>query len=110
MLRTLTKMIKFTFTLGTGLASGVILGMLLAPKSGKELRKDISGKAVEVKEKAVHKLEKVVEDKGLSKVRIVGHAIRDIADKMCLKIDSLGSQEKSKLVKTFEEKDEYAVF
>lgn len=49
---------QFFSGLGIGLIVGAIVGLLIAPKSGKETRKVISDKAKEVKEKA----QKVVKD------------------------------------------------
>lgn len=44
-----------------GLGVGAVLGMLYAPKSGKELRDDIKRKSVEVKNKGKEEFEKIKE-------------------------------------------------
>jgi gas vesicle protein len=48
-------MSKGKFALGAliGTAAGVVAGLLTAPRSGKETRADIKGKAAELKQKAV---------------------------------------------------------
>lgn len=104
MLKTLINISKLTLVFGTGLVCGVIAGILTAPKSGKELRSEIYDQSLKLKEKAKHKIGEI-EDKGVSRVRAVGHSIRDVADKMCLKIDTFGNKEK---IRREEKENEFA--
>lgn len=92
-LRQIGSVIKLATVFTSGLFLGVMAGVLVAPKSGKETRKDIANGTLKLKELTKDKLEEF-EDVGVNQARKIGHAIRDIADKMCLSIDELGSKSK----------------
>ena len=55
------------FSVLTGFAAGAILGLLYAPKAGKEIRKDIKDKSEEIIEKSKKNYE-VISDKTKEKV------------------------------------------
>lgn len=93
MLKQVGDVIKLAAVFTSGLFLGVMAGFLTAPKSGKELRKDIADETLKLKELTKDKLEEF-EEVGVNKVRKAGHAIRDAADKMCLSIDELGGKSK----------------
>ena len=68
---------KFLAGTAIGAAIGAVLGLLFAPKSGKELRKDIVEKAEEMKESAVKnrtKLVKAVKDAKVKSSKIAKSA------------------------------------
>ncbi len=96
MLKQIGNVIKLATVFTQGLFLGVMAGLLIAPKSGKEIRKDIADGTLRLKELAKDKLEEF-EDVGVNQARNIGHAIRDTADKMCLSIDELGSSKSKKL-------------
>ena len=93
MLKQVKDVIKLAAVFTSGLFLGVIAGLLTAPKSGKELRKDIADGTLKLKELTKDKIEDL-EDAGVNQARKFGHAVRDTADKMCLSIDELGSKSK----------------
>ena len=93
MLKQVGNVIKLATVFTQGLFLGVMAGLLIAPKSGNELRKDIVDGTLKLKELAKDKLEEY-ENVGVNQARNIGHAIRDTAYKMCLSIDELGSKSK----------------
>lgn len=93
MLKQIEGVIRLATVFTSGLFLGAMAGILAAPKSGKETRKGIANRILKLKELTKCKLEKF-EDVGVNKVRNVGHAIRDAADRMCLSIDEFGSKSK----------------
>lgn len=93
MLKQVGNVIKLATVFTSGLLLGIAAGFLTAPKSGKELRRDIADGTLKLKELTKDKLEEL-EDVGVAQARKVGHVIRDTADKMCLSIDELGSKSK----------------
>ena len=50
---------KFFTGLGIGVGVGIVVGLLIAPQSGKETRKAIVDKSKEVKEKVVKKVKDI---------------------------------------------------
>lgn len=70
----------------SGLASGVAIGLLTAPKSGKELREDLTNKSEELKKISKDKLEEL-EDVGKSHVGRIANAIRNTADRIGTRLD-----------------------
>ena len=93
MLKQVGNVIKLATVFTSGLFLGVMAGFLTAPKSGKELRKDIADGTLKLKELTKDKVEEL-EDVGINQARKIGHVVRDTADKMCLSIDELGSKSK----------------
>lgn len=91
MLKEFKNIAKAAAYFTSGMFGGLIVGLLVAPKSGKDLRRDLRNKSSELKEEVKCKIQEV-EDKGLSQIRKVGHVIRDKADKLWLKPDNTGNK------------------
>ncbi len=94
MFKQLASTIKAANVFTSGLFLGVLVGVLMTTKSGDETRKDLVDKTLKFKELTKEKLEEL-EDVGVNKVRKVGHALRDAADRMCLSIDELDGKAKN---------------
>ena len=72
----------------SGLVSGVAVGLLAAPKSGKELREDITHKSWELQRATKDNLEEL-QNIGMSNAIKAAHAIRNTADNLSSKLDEL---------------------
>ena len=73
MLKQIKDIIKLVTVFTSGLFLGMIAGLLTAPKSGKELRKDIADGTLKLKELTKDKIEDL-EDAGVNQARKFGHA------------------------------------
>lgn len=72
----------------SGLISGVALGLLTAPKSGKELREDLSNESYKLQKATKENLEEL-QNIGISKASKFAHAIQDTTNTLSSKIDDL---------------------
>ncbi len=95
MLKQIEDTIKLISVFTSGLFLGVLAGALITTQSGEETKKDIAKGALKLKELTKDKLEKL-EDIGVHKVREVGHAIRDAADKIYPSTEKLNDKNNGK--------------
>ena len=88
MIRVIENIFKYTTFFVSGLISGVAIGLLTAPKSGKELRKDLINRSWEVKKVAEDKIEEF-EDVSRAQAGKIAYAIRNTADTLSTNLDKL---------------------
>lgn len=82
---------KFLFGLFFGLISGVVVGLFLAPKPGKELREDLAHQAEELKGITKEKLLEF-EEQSRNKAIKVANTIQEKASKISSKLDELSKR------------------
>ena len=82
------NILKFLFGLVCGAISGIVVGLLLAPKSGKELREDLANKSNEFKELSKDKFSEL-QEVGREKAIKVANTIQEKASKIGTKLDRL---------------------
>ena len=95
MLKEIENLCKFGAFFISGLASGIVVGLLAAPKSGKELREDIARKSWKWQRVAKDRIEDL-EDLGKNQVHRVADTIRNTADKVSSKIEKLANDHNGK--------------
>lgn len=90
----------------SGIVIGGVLGILFAPKSGKETRKDIADKSVEIYEKSKENVESMLEkskefvDKSKEKIDEAVKSMSSKVDEAKKKIDDVVNDVKAKAKKT----------
>ena len=98
MLKVLENVCKYTALFVSGLISGVVIGLITAPKPGQELREDIINKSREWQSVAKDKLEGVQEQAKTHTTK-VANAIRNTADKISTKLDEFAKNDDRTLVR-----------
>ena len=79
--------LKFVFGLFSGVVSGIVFGLLVAPKPGKEMREDLINKSKELK---VYGKEQAVKAAG---------TIQEKANRISTKLDELSNRGSEVLIK-----------
>ena len=85
------KIFKYGAFFISGLISGIAVGLLSAPKSGKELREEIANKSLQWQNTAKNKIEEI-EDISKSQADRIAHALRNTADKIGSKFNGLAKK------------------
>ena len=94
---------KWTGVFLSGLISGLAVGFLSAPKSGRELRNDLAYESKKWQRNAQEKIDEL-QEASKTKAEDVAHAVRNTADKIGSKVNNLLN---SKHQKREEEKATY---
>lgn len=81
-----------------GLISGTVIGLLVAPKTGEDLRDDLSNKARELSDNTAHRVEEIKEA-SKSKVTEVADNLNKQASSISNKLDELSKSGSEVLVK-----------
>ena len=79
---------KFVAGVFSGLVSGVVLGLLFAPKPGKEIREDLTNKSRELKDYTMNKFAEFQQISRGKAVEMTG-TIQTKASKISSKLDEL---------------------
>ena len=82
---------KFVVGLFSGLLSGIVVGLLLAPKTGREMREDLKEKTSELKVLAKGKFAEFKEF-GTEQAVKVANVIQEKASKIGTKLDEITSR------------------
>lgn len=94
----LENIFKYASFFVSGLISGMVLGLVSAPKPGKELREDIASKSHEWKNITKDKLDHLQEEAKVQTVK-VANAIKNTADKISSKLSDLAKNNDRTLVR-----------
>ncbi len=84
-------------------AAGFAAGILLAPKSGEETRKDLKGKALDVKDRAEDKADEAVDvlKEGAAKAEVeargMAKSVKKSAETMAAEANYLGHEAKERM-------------
>lgn len=96
------KFVKTVFGILFGAAIGVILGLLFAPKSGKETREKLSGKAEAVKDEINYKTHEL-KDKVVEKAEKVQEDLNEITDELKEKVIETAEKVQEEIIVKAEE-------
>ena len=99
MQKSISNIFKYSALFLSGLISGVVAGLLSAPKSGKELRKDLADKTRRFQRSATEKINETMEH-GKHQVENVSGSIKRTAGKINSKLHDLMN---NKTIKSEEE-------
>lgn len=76
--KSINKIVKKVGVVASAVGAGVLAGLMLAPKSGKETRKDIKDKFDETKDSVENKVDKIKDD-----LKVKGENVKkDIQEKV----------------------------
>lgn len=91
------NILKFGLGLFSGLISGTVIGLLFAPKSGKELREDLLDKSKELKDLSEGKISEI---KDYTKVQAskVALTVQEKASKISSRLDEFSKRGSDVLV------------
>ena len=82
------SILKFLFGLVPGVISGIVVGLFIAPKAGKQLREDILSKTTELKDLTKDKISEIGEV-GKDKAYKVASKIQQGANKIGTRFDEM---------------------
>lgn len=95
---------KIVFLSAISASLGGLLGLLFAPKSGKETRKDIKKKAIQIEKNAEEKLKKG-EKEGKELLKKMSNKVEDVVKKVSNKVEATTEEIKTKKEKVTKNED-----
>ncbi len=90
--------LKFVFGLFSGVVSGIVVGLLVAPKTGKEMREDLLIKSKELKDLTKDKISELKVYGKDQAVKVAG-TIQEKAGRISTKLDELSKHGSEVLIR-----------